>query len=302
METVATFRLTDGVDPEERLEEAALWKAMYDAFGGAIAVAAPDDAALSALKAYGRTRRSDYTPPLAYWNDPAFLKESRRAFRLCAMEDVAQVVGEMRARGLGAFIKSTKDKHAIFRVPVGSDPREVIGDFAYSFIDGGPMLMVQDLCEITYEWRFFCVGRRIVTHSPNAAHLTPLDFMRTGGAYRTPADKAPSAPIGTLAGRLLPVAERIAAAMLTEDAVIDCALINGEPGCVELNPLIVGGVGLFACDVRRLAVAVRDRDFPALHIPAENSAPLAAAEQRASAPPEPADQNPHPPILAREEP
>jgi hypothetical protein len=37
-------------------------------------------------------------------------------------------------------------------------------------------------------------------------------------------------------------------------------------------------------------------------IPAENSAPLAAAEQRASASPATAEQNPHPPILTREEP
>ncbi len=44
--------------------------------------------------------------------------------------------------------------------------------------------------------------------------------------------------------------------MATEDAVIDCALINGVPGCVELNPMVPGQVGLFAADVRALAQAI----------------------------------------------
>lgn len=276
MEAVATFRLTEGVDPEERLEEAALWKAMHDAFGGRIApvTGAAEDS--PGLKVYGRPRRYDGARPLPYWSDPAFLRETRRAFRFCGIEDVSAVVGELHAVGLGAFIKSTRDKHAIFRVPVGSDPRDVIGDFAYSFIDGGPALMVQALCEMTYEWRFFCVGRKIVTHSPNAVHLTPLDFGRAV-AYRTPADKTSSGGPSWIEARLRPVAERIAADMATEDAVIDCALINGEPGCVELNPMIVGGVGLFACDVRALAIAIRDRDFPHLSSGTRRSSPSEAS-------------------------
>lgn len=248
------FRLTDNCDPEERVEEAALWKALHDEFGDDILPLtgpSPEGATV-----YGRPRLTDHLPSLRYWDDPAFLAWTNRPFCLSTMEGLDEAVHDLHERGLGAFVKSTRDKHAIFRIPVGTDPRDVIGDWAYSFIDGGPRLMVQGLADITYEWRFFCVDRVIVADSPNAAHLTPLDFPQAG-AFKTPQSKVASLSAEGVRSSLLPVAQAIAQDMETEDAVIDCAFINGKPGCVELNPMIFGGVGLFACNVRSLARALR---------------------------------------------
>ncbi|HJR83469.1 MAG TPA: hypothetical protein VJ775_06035 [Sphingomicrobium sp.] len=248
-----TFRLTDNDDPEERLEEAALWKAMHDVYGARIAAVTDGDAD------YGRPRRFARGPSmdLAYWTDPAFLKHAGRRFWVGRWEDADEQVRALHADGLGAFIKSTRAKDWICKVPVGQSLDEVADAMAYSYIDGGPPIMVQELAKVRYEHRFFVIDRRIVTRSPNAAHLTPLDFPQTWD-FETPRDHKHS--LFSAGGFLMPVAEDIARNMATPDAVIDCALINGEPACVEINPMVIGGVGLFACDVRAIAGALYARD------------------------------------------
>lgn len=235
-----TFRLTDNLDPEERLEEAALWKAMHDEYGDMVKPITGNVAAT-----FGRTIRAQPGLRLEYWSDPAFLSQCQRRFSVVPFDQLELAVGELHEDGLGAFIKSTRDKHAIFRVPVGRDLRDEMDAMVYSFIDGGPELMVQELCEIADEHRFFCIAREIVTFSRNSPELTPLDF--------------PSRQ-SDLSKALLPlcaVAQQIAATMQMPDAVIDVAYINGVPGAVELNPFWLGQVGLFACDVRALAEAAR---------------------------------------------
>jgi len=244
-----TYRLTDNLDPEERLEEAALWKAMHDRFGDAIVPVTGDVHA-----DYGRLRRQDTKPGMPYWNDPAFLREARRSFVTMPYDDAKSEVARLHNLGQSAFVKSTRDKHAIFRCPVGTSLSEAMGDFVYSFIDGGPALMVQEMVEMTYEWRFFVMDRRIVTDSTNHPDLTPLNFP-CRVAYRTTEGHESCGVGGFMRQPLFDVAQRIAASMATPTAVIDCAYINGNAGCVELNPLHLGNVGLFACDVRALADA-----------------------------------------------
>lgn len=253
-----TFRLTENLDPEERLEEAALWKAMHDVYGAKIEAVTEGDAD------YGRGRRlnpfsgqCERSAELAYWNDPAFLKHTGRRFWVGQWEEAEAQVQALHADGLGAFIKSTRAKDWITRVPVGQSLSDAADAMAYSYIDGGPAIMVQELATVRYEHRFFVIERRVVTSSPNAAHLTPLDYPQTFD-FETPHDHRPS--LFAARGFLLGVADDIARNMATPDAVIDCALINGEPACVEINPMIVGGVGLFACDVRALASAIYARD------------------------------------------
>ena len=244
-----TFRLTDNIDPEERLEEAALWKAVYDASGGT-AVAVTGDTPAT----FGRLRKGEGSGPLQYWSDPAFLREARRSFVTLPLDEAVTEVRQLHARSASAFVKSTRDKHAIFRCPVGQGLYEVMEECVYSFIDGGPMLMVQELALIEYEWRFFCIDRQIVADSTNHPTLTPLDYPMPM-AFRSPASDVADQPVDAVRGDLLVVAERIAATMRVPTAVIDCAYINGQPGCVELNPLRLGQVGLFASDVRSLAAA-----------------------------------------------
>lgn len=238
------FRLTTNADPEERLEEAALWKAMHDEYGDSIAPL-PDDAESGVcFGRMGRKVRNYVLDDLPYWDDPAFLRHIHRRFGVHPYERLRVSIEALHCEGMGAFVKSTKPKHAIMRLPVGTGFEEGIGAMAYSFIDGGPDLMVQQLIEPTYETRFFCIGRQIVTESPINPALTPIDFPHV------------SHPV-PVADALRTVARDIAASMLVPHASIDCALIDGKPGVIELNPMILGNLGLYACDVRALAKASR---------------------------------------------
>lgn len=238
------FRLTDNADPEERLEEAALWKAMHDEYGDDIATL-PDDATDGVcFGRMGREIRNHVSDSLPYWNDPAFLRHAERRFLVVSYDGLRDAVSSLHADGLGAFVKSTRSKHAIFRVPLETALDEAMGSLAYSFMDGGPDLMVQQLVEPSYEHRFFCIGRQIVTESPINPRLTPIDF---------PLSSHPPVIVSALRA----VAASIATDMRIPHASIDCALIDGKPGVVELNPMILGNLGLYACDVRALAHASR---------------------------------------------
>lgn len=257
------FRLSKNNDPEERLEEAALWKAMHDEYGDQIAAIGEDDATEFDGAIFGRQRRTDFTQRnpvswhLPYWEDPAFLENCRREFSVCRLDEVAAAVSALHTQGKGAFIKSTKSKHVIFRVPVGEDPLDVIDAMAYSFMDGGPDLMVQELCQVEFEYRFMCIDREIVTGSPIQWALTPIDGPLTHAAvYQTPKSiERVTRP--TIYASLLAVGRKVAETMTTPHASIDCAMINGVAGVVELNPMQLGQLGLYACDVRALAKASR---------------------------------------------
>jgi len=266
VKTATYFRLTPGMDPEERLEEAALWKAMYDEFGSDIEPLEGNAEVTGNI--YGRLRRHQTTGELSYWTDPAFLAECRREFHVCDFSEAQSVIDQIHARGKDAFVKATRAKFWLDIVPRGKALVSVMDGMEYSFIDGGPKLMVQEFVTMRYEWRFFVVGRKFVTDTPNAAHLTPIDYP-CHMAFQTPQSKkgASFCHADKIRTRLLDVAERVAASMKTEDAVIDCAEINGVPGCVELNPMIIGQVGLFASDVRALARACK-QSHPRLAIPA----------------------------------
>ncbi|MCS4089705.1 ATP-grasp domain-containing protein [Rhizobium sp. BK176] len=258
----AAFRLTENTDPEERLEEAALWKAMHDHYGpdGIVAVRelsqAPDG-----LPMFGRTPKfpvqsaNPVSDTLEYWTDRAFLAACRREFYTVPFEAAEKLVRGIQARGKGAFIKSTSLKHYTAIVQRDGDFREALGDMAYSFMDGGPLLMVQELATIEYEYRYFAIDGRIVTSSPNMTALTPIDYpLPPGTVYRTPHDPVPERRHEILQA-LSRLAANVASSMAVPHACIDVAMINGGPGIVEMNPMQIGQVGLFACDVRALARA-----------------------------------------------
>lgn len=256
------YRLSGNNDPEERLEDASMWKALHDEYGEAIEPIGREDERDGVI--FGRGRRwrgrtegqpvSEYLP---YWSDPAFLKHVERKFSTVAFSAMQAIVDELHAEGKGAFIKSTRPKHAIIRIPVGRTVDQEFGDLAFSFIDGGPELMVQEECTIEYEHRFFVIDRMIVTHSPIQWALTPLDYpLPPCTTYRTPQDTAPEAR-PRIVSDLEGVAVAIAAKMRIPHASVDCALINGRAGVVEFNPMQIGQLGLYACDVRALARASR---------------------------------------------
>lgn len=258
----AAFRLTDNTDPEERLEEAALWKAMYDEYGadGIVAVRELDDAP-KGLPVFGRTPKYPFlcanpvSARLEYWNDPAFLDACRREFHVVPFEEAERIVRSLQARGKGAFLKSTSLKHYTATIRPYEDFREKVGVMAYSFIDGGPALMVQELVSVEYENRYFAIDGEVVTSSPNMTSLTPIDYpLPPGTVYRTPHTATPEFQ-PSIVKALDTLAAQIASSMATPHACIDLALINGVPGAVEMNPMQIGQVGLFASSVRALARA-----------------------------------------------
>ena len=252
------FRLTDNTDPEERLEEAALWKAMKDHYGDRISPVPPVEEGGDDWIMFGRVRRfavgrEPVSENIPYWEDPAFLENCGREFKVVDWEELRGAVEELHARGKGAFVKSTRSKHFVARIPVGADVDEEIGDMAYSFIDGGPSLMVQALAEVAWEYRFFVMGREIVSESAVMVELTPLDYGKMDGCiFETPTSRS-FVKDDRLVAEFRKVAETVIETMVPDHAVIDIALIDGKPAVIEMNPMRLGQIGLYASDVRALA-------------------------------------------------
>lgn len=262
--TSLAFRLSANLDPEERLEEAALWKAMHDVYGEAIVPLSEGSQGDPQVPTFGRELKNpfnrghnpvpDGTP---YWKDPAFLKHCGRTFVVCDFKKAPDHIDALHQQGHDAFVKSTRSKHAVFRVEVGQTMAEAMGDLIYSFIDGGPSLMVQQFCRIQHEHRFFVIDRKIVTHSPTQWSLTPLDFpLPLGTTYNQNTDSTPIQRPDVI-DALMKKAEQVASTMIDVDVSIDCALINGSPAVIEMHPTRLGQLGLYACDVRALAEASR---------------------------------------------
>ncbi|QQN73969.1 ATP-grasp domain-containing protein [Croceicoccus sp. YJ47] len=246
-----TYRLRDTNDPEERLEDAALFKALYDASDGMVKPATGNSEADFGV----RGNRFRHSFSLAYWNDRAFLRHCGRRFETTLFDGLQGRVESFHALGHDVYIKSGFDKFFNAVVNQGESVADVVGDMAYSFIDSPVPLMVQELVDFTFEHRFFVIGREVVTWSPAAYTLTPIDYpVPHGVAWRKQADMN-SEPWNGL-DAMVALARQIAKEMETDSAVIDLGMIGDTPACVEFNPFHAGQVGLFACDVRALATAV----------------------------------------------
>jgi hypothetical protein len=259
------FRLSDNPDPEERLEEAALWKAMHDHYGpDRISPLLSDDVAPGDWVLFGRrkgrfqTGQEPVSDDLPYWNDPAFLAHCGRDFSVVDYEGLSVAVERLHDAGRGAFLKSTRLKHWKAEVPVGTSVRVALGDMAYSFMDGGPHVMVQEAVEMTYERRYFVIGREVVTTSPVMNALTPLAWpIPYGACYRTPSSRAMEI-LPSIRDQQDWLAEAVAAEMRPEHAVVDVAMVggpDGRPVVIEMNPMVLGQAGLFASSVQSLAAA-----------------------------------------------
>lgn len=244
-----TYRIRDTIDAEERLEDAAMFKALYDATGGRIEAIREGEGNFGAIA-------GPYQVELRYYDDPAFLAHCGRRFDAMPFEKVAAAVAELHADGLDAFLKSALQKFFIAKVHRGETVREVVGDMSYSFFDSPVPMMVQELVDFTFEHRFFCIDRKIVAWSPAAYHLTPIDYpMPRGVAFRKQADTSPAMVHPEVQFAMEALARRVAADMRTPTATIDIGLIDDMPAVVELNPFRIGQVGLFAADVRAIARA-----------------------------------------------
>lgn len=262
------YRLCETTDPEERFEDAAMWKALHDEFGDEITLVGYNDAVPEDGYLFGRGKRfsaseenvrlpvPDYLP---YWTDPAFLRVCGRSFKLCDYDEAKSEVARLHADGKDAFIKSIRSKHLTMKVPQGTPLEDALEELAYSFIDMPPCLMVQEFVDMAYERRFVCINREIITYSPIAVHLTPIDVIYGYAHFRNPSDRRPWMWDENLASQMYEFADNLAKTMATPYAIIDLAVSQGAIVPVEFNPLRIGQFGLYACNVREIARAVRRR-------------------------------------------
>lgn len=255
------YRLSRNEDPEERLEDAAMWKALRDEYGEDITLLDDEDGIPPDAVFFGRLKKGEWysssgNSEMAYWNDPAFLRHSIRRFETCDFKEAGEVVAEIHASGKHAFVKAMERKTVVDRIPIGMTLPERFGDLCYSYIDRGKCLLVQEFAQIEYEQRFLFIERELATKSPIAWHLTPLDtyVLPAGAQFRTPFERYPEVRPDL---DLEWLARKVAAQCKYDCVGIDCAYIDGKPGVVEFNDMHVGQMGLYACDVRALARATR---------------------------------------------
>jgi len=261
--TRISYRLSETYDPEERLEDAALWKALHDEYGGRIHLLKPDDPMPQEGIFFGRTKKNEKYGSgdlFPYWNDPGFQAGIRRRVTSCDLEQAREVVQAIHDDGRDAFVKATRIKFLTMHVPRGQSLMQALGDTAYSFIDQPGCLLVQDHLRMRHERRFVVMGGAIVTHSPVATHLTPLarslypDIENMH--FPTPRDQ-----VGyhdpQLTQDMLIFAGDIARETELDHVVIDIADVAGTPEVIEFNPCLPGQFGLFACDPAAIARGTR---------------------------------------------
>lgn len=248
------YRVSQTLDPEERLEDAAMAKAMHDAFAGGLKIVGEGDAD------FGRDRwfTTDRQGNLAYWRDPAFIASAGREVELHDAKGAENAVARYHADGRGAFVKAVDLKLFAVPVPVGTSFHDAVGDYIWSVIDRPPCIMVQPLCDVRWEMRFVSVGRKIVTSSPIAWHLTPISRLLPFFLYENPRAELPELR-ETEAREMAGLAVKVARECQPENVIIDCAMIDGQPGVVEFNPFSIGNFGLYACDPVAIAKAFAAR-------------------------------------------
>lgn len=165
---VYKYRITNTLDPEERVEDAALAKAMHDVFGDRLEIVAEGEAD------FGRDKM---------------------------------------------------------------------------FIDPLKNIAMQ------YGMRFVSVGRQVVTFSSVGHWLTPLAMTLSDCVLYNPSFKSWSR-MPEVSGALRSLASLVAKSCQYENAIIDCAMIDGKPGVIEVNLFSVGNSRLYACCPYRIAAAL----------------------------------------------
>lgn len=268
--TALYYRLSGTTDPEERLEDACLSKAMHDTYGSRITILPPEASPPAGATVFGRSRQLGFgtsgsgQAKLDYARDPGFLWGISRSFKVCGLQEAELEVARLHAAGKDAFVKAMQEKLMTERVPRGMSLHEAIGDMVYSFIERPDCLMVQEHVAMRNERRLVFVDGTLVTHSPVAFHLTPLDRSRLAAETGRPAeelhftDPESRTPVwnAELSRRMVRFANEVAARSRLRTMTIDVAeLANGCLEVIEFNPGWPGTFGLFACDPYAIAEA-----------------------------------------------
>lgn len=260
------FRPYAGDDGEEKIESDHVERALLAALPGQISIV--EDFPADATHAFGRPPKHwarlatmSYPNPsnlhIDYWAWEGFLSNARRSIQVLDLDGAKKRVAEIHAAGRDAFVKATMPKFYASIVPRGTTLSRHLDALVYSFIDRGPCLIVQERVEMKHEYRLFVVDGEPVTgagtvfsHTPddNLAPFNPLVSLSPSDDDCT-SDEA-------LVGRYLDFARQVIPLMPIDSFSLDVAIIDGEIGIVELNPLMLGQIGLFACDPSLLTAAV----------------------------------------------
>lgn len=267
------YALSQSTDPEELLEVAMMWKALFDTFGKGIHPLRPGEmpgpgnlvfglASDAQRHAAGTGLREDY------WNIPAFRSRVARSFALCTFDEAQREVTRLGDMGKGAFVKSIRRKEFIGTGEPGCSLTDIMGEMAFSHLDyPHPTLMVQERVAMTCEYRCAVVAGRVVTSSPvvvsatpNLAHSHQLrGYDPCSILYRSPMNALGDFEAdGDLTAQMRGMAAEIASECELVSGTIDIALIDGERiEPIEMNIGYPGGYGLFFCDPYAIARAAR---------------------------------------------
>jgi hypothetical protein len=284
--TQFTYRLYNTMDPEERLEEAVMWKALHDVHGDNIEALMPDADPIPGTVFLGRAKKFEILGkevdgigmrPVRYWKDPAFLENCGRQFTTCDLKGAEEEVDRLHSEGKDAFVKAMRDKFYASKVPMGTSLAHHLEDLVYSFIDMGECLMVQEAVPMEFEQRFLFVEGELITSSPVQWSLTPAARLEPNHLFRFPNSKTsehrPDLDLSDFAKEV---------AQATDHPVvgIDCAINadTGKPLVIEFNPLQVGQMGLYACDPWAIAEATKAPVFKSILVPGERPQPKAQEE------------------------
>lgn len=263
------YRLSDITDPEERLEDSILWKSLKDEYQDDIKLIDSSENIDENTLFMGRLNNSfllpfttDYGMDNNYWKQEIFKEYANRDFKVCDFEDGMKYIKMLQNKKSDVIFKSIlSQKHFLCKINHDDSPHRILGDMAYSFIDRGDCLLIQEYKPMKYERRFFVVNREIITHSPVVSHLTPLDLISDNDVinqhYLRPGlrdfiyDK-------NLTDNFLEVARDIAQKMDDPHATFDLSLTDQGVTIIEFNPLQIGMLGLFAMDPRKISESSRD--------------------------------------------
>lgn len=260
------FRPYNGDDAEEKIESNALHNALKKLIPeneiNIIGRRTPE----GTTHRFGRSNSID-TLPIAsliypgeryqatnarYWDWPTFIDHANRFVKVAPYEEAKDIVATIHEAGNHAFVKSTRQKHFIQKVPRGTSLNQAIGDWAYDLIDGGPNLIVQDFATIVAEYRIFIIDGEVITGAGKIMEHTPADHRPCDfGPFSrfTPSPDGEAVDNPDLVKRYIDLARSIASCLPDRHTNIDVALINGRVGIVEANPLELGQIGLFGCDI-----------------------------------------------------
>lgn len=260
------YRPSNTIDIEERLEDACMLNAMKNFFGDGMGVIDPEATVPKDALVFGRPRHfeTDFGPRVRtdYWNDPGFLAGIQRKFHVTDLGGAEGVCKELHAEGKDVFLKSVELKLLTEKLPVGQDLYKTLGDMVWSLIDKPNSIMVQEFTPMREERRFAIIDRRIVSCSPVANHLTPLDradFLERGMSiedmhFEFPGQKDARCDAKQSAG-MRSFVETVLDQSDFDHMIMDVAVTESGYQVIEYNPMSPGRFGTFGMDVRKIAEA-----------------------------------------------